>query len=215
MISAPSWGKNGWILLNLRDQNVYKIKENGDSLTQLTFSSSNFCPIWKYDGTEFCYRSNPTGRSYYYICDPNGNRIDTLSNSGIDNVWNHSRYSPSTGGGKLSLSEFEADSNLLLMDWPMEESMGYGGIFVDATTLVFAYKSGIYSIDIETKELKQLKESCNSNLYQGPAYSSLNRKLLWLKVVYELVTENDIHVKTVLTTMNADGSGEEEIEIVW
>jgi Tol biopolymer transport system component len=215
MSYAPSWGSNGWILLNLSDHNIYKIKDNGDSLTQLTFSSSNFRPIWKYDGTEFCYMSNPTGHANYYICDPLGNHLDTLSHSGIGFSWTHPRYSPSTAGGALLVSDLEADSMLKIMDWPIEESSGYGGIFVDSTTLVFSYKSGIYSIDIESKELKQLKESCNSILYQAPTYSPIDGKLLWLKLEFELVTENDIHLKPVLVTMNPDGSGEEEIEIVW
>lgn len=113
------------------------------------------------------------------------------------------------------LADLEADSMLRLMDWPNEEGFGYGGVFVDSTTLVFAYRSGIYSINIETKELKQLKESCNSIRYQRPTYASLNGKLLWLKVVSELVSENDIYVKPVLVAMNPDGSGEEEVEMVW
>ena len=45
------WSRKGWLIFTDLYSNVYKIKDNGDSLTQLTFTSSDFKPEWNYDGS--------------------------------------------------------------------------------------------------------------------------------------------------------------------
>jgi hypothetical protein len=37
-IFQPKWGKDGWILLNLSDNNIWKIKDNGDHSCPKRFS---------------------------------------------------------------------------------------------------------------------------------------------------------------------------------
>lgn len=46
----PAWAPNGdWLTFGYSTQ-IYKIKVNGDSLTQLTFEGRNFFPSWSPDG---------------------------------------------------------------------------------------------------------------------------------------------------------------------
>ena len=41
----------GWIVFNSNDNNIYKIKANGDSLKQLTFNNISNDPKWDYTNT--------------------------------------------------------------------------------------------------------------------------------------------------------------------
>lgn len=50
IISPPKWGKNGWILLSAG--NIYKIKDNGDSLEVI---ANGYSAEWNYDCTKFAY----------------------------------------------------------------------------------------------------------------------------------------------------------------
>lgn len=55
------WGSNGWIVFTNYDYQVYKIKDNGDSLTQLTFDSDfadHFAGKWNPSATMFWNKKN-------------------------------------------------------------------------------------------------------------------------------------------------------------
>jgi TolB protein len=57
-LSSSDYSQNGeWIAFDSRGQ-IYKIKFNGDSLTQLTFNGSNFFPSWSPDGKWIVFDSN-------------------------------------------------------------------------------------------------------------------------------------------------------------
>lgn len=47
---APSVNKRGWIVFSSIEQNLFKIKSNGDSLTQLSSNNVSHAPSWDYTG---------------------------------------------------------------------------------------------------------------------------------------------------------------------
>jgi hypothetical protein len=51
----PSVNKNGWILFSTLDNNIFKVKTNGDSLRQLTGGNNYFNPQWDFTGKKFYY----------------------------------------------------------------------------------------------------------------------------------------------------------------
>lgn len=67
---SPDWSPDGqWIVFSNSAQ-IYKIKFNQDSLTQLTSNGNNFFPAWSDDGEWIAYDSNfdsPNGSGFYYI----------------------------------------------------------------------------------------------------------------------------------------------------
>lgn len=79
--SGMDWGVNGWLLINRADNQVWKIKSDGDSLTQLTFSGINEDARWNADATRFvAWHAGEGGAEddYSAIYDGQGNVIEIL-----------------------------------------------------------------------------------------------------------------------------------------
>ncbi|HAD11295.1 MAG TPA: hypothetical protein DCF33_02535 [Saprospirales bacterium] len=73
------WSIKDWIIFTGRNQMLYKIKPNGDSLTQLTFTGSlNNEPIWSPNGDKFVWYHKVGSKSYTVVSNENGLNWDTL-----------------------------------------------------------------------------------------------------------------------------------------
>jgi TolB protein len=65
--SSPDWSADGRLLAFVAGGQIWSMKSNGDSLTQITSRGSNFFPAWSPDGksiassTNFCADSHPCG----------------------------------------------------------------------------------------------------------------------------------------------------------
>jgi hypothetical protein len=51
----PQVNSNGWVLFSSSDNDVFKVKVNGDSLTQMTNNKRSMDPHWDYSGRIFYY----------------------------------------------------------------------------------------------------------------------------------------------------------------
>src|ERR1700740_610146 len=73
----PDWSTKDWVVFNHADNQVWKIKSNGDSLTLLTTNmQGGFYAIWGSDVSKIAYNSSwPVST---LICNENGNVIDSL-----------------------------------------------------------------------------------------------------------------------------------------
>jgi len=72
------WSTEDWLIYTGRDHNVWKIKTNGDSLTQLTFTGDyNNYPEWSPSGEKFIYWDNSS--SFFRICNGDGVALDSIS----------------------------------------------------------------------------------------------------------------------------------------
>jgi hypothetical protein len=211
--SIPSWGRNHTILFGTLDGNIHQIHENGDSLLAITASGGNWNPVWNVDGSRFGYRNNSSGTNYTYIFDEKKSPIDTLTQSGLGLSWNHLQYSPGTAAAWLVLGDTKNDSLIILETSPGDGKAGGGAIFIDDKTLVYSYDAGIYAIDIETRRVKVLRESCSSVLYKFPDYSPELNKLVWLKFTLEPLSYSELFVKNEIVLMNVDGGNEEAVEL--
>jgi len=52
---VPSVNQRGWVIFGTSDNNVFKVKCNGDSLRQLTFNYITKDPKWDYTGLNYSY----------------------------------------------------------------------------------------------------------------------------------------------------------------
>jgi len=79
IISGKSdWSIKDWIIFTRSDLNIWKVKSNGDSLTQLTFDENiEKRPQWDGKGQRFLYLISS---GHLIISDENGLTLDTLHN---------------------------------------------------------------------------------------------------------------------------------------
>jgi len=73
--SSPSWSFDGhWVVFSMNSQ-IYKIKVNGDSVTQLTNEGRNYFPSFSPDGNWIAYDSNvdsPNGMNFIWKMNKDG-----------------------------------------------------------------------------------------------------------------------------------------------
>jgi len=87
-----SWGKQIW-----------KVKVNGDSLTQLTFSGENFYPRWSPDGRKIVFHVPLGDSAGIWIINSDGSNKHNIGQWG----WNYPDWSPD--GGHLIFVDWESN----------------------------------------------------------------------------------------------------------
>lgn len=77
--NSTRWSPNGdWIVFHTSAQ-IFKVKTNGDSLTQLTFSGRNFFPNWSPDGSKIVYhRTIPVDSQGIWVMSLDGSNCKYL-----------------------------------------------------------------------------------------------------------------------------------------
>lgn len=81
------WSAKGWMLFRGTDNQLYKIKDNGDSLTQITFSNSiTEGGIWSPDGTKIFYKSTD-GASKMKLISETGAELKEYDINMYDWIW--------------------------------------------------------------------------------------------------------------------------------
>lgn len=82
------WGANGWLAYTGTDQNIWKVKSNGDSLAQLTFIGDyNRFPKWNPNGERIAFQSEIMGATFFFISDEHGKLTDTLEELSYAGAW--------------------------------------------------------------------------------------------------------------------------------
>ncbi|MEZ4830326.1 MAG: hypothetical protein R3C61_29175 [Bacteroidia bacterium] len=85
--SGMDWGVNGWLLINRADNQVWKIKADGDSLTQLTFSGINEDARWNADATRFVAWRSDNSIYEVRIYDSNGYFLHLVETGFSNGAW--------------------------------------------------------------------------------------------------------------------------------
>jgi len=217
MSHPADWGSNGWILLNLMSnegENIYRIKDNGDSLSQLTFTRMNFNPLWSPSGGSFGYQYQPGG-AYPIIMDLSTNETDTVAGFFNGGCW----YAPNTLATLSSgvwLWQIGSEP-YKVCDYPTDlyDFAGPSGIAVlaDHTTAVWMHTGGLYRTDLSDGGTTQLCTTCNSRYFVGLDHSSQTNKLLTMRITRTPISEFNLRIETEIVLMNPDGSGQEILQL--
>ncbi len=227
-IRAPKWGRKGWILLNSNDAYIYKVKDNGDSLTQLPLIGLNYYPEWNYDGNKFLVEhrvANATGDTNFYstsVYDIAGTLIDSIPEILYrGGCWNNINslllLNLTPPSGKLSLFNVNSNSVETILDLG-NEIVGSNYWCPDGQSILYTDQCGIHTLNIITKEKKCLIHECSNNRRTISSISFISNKVLCLKSNQKYVGDSlgahPAYLKSnKIIIMNLDGSDEQEINI--
>ncbi|MCO5269636.1 MAG: hypothetical protein M9897_12160 [Brumimicrobium sp.] len=212
--SFPKWSKKDWIIFNLPDQNIYKVKSNGDSLTQLTYLNDLHSPEWNNDGTQFVAFS--ASNAWTYLFDESGNILDTLyfSHSQLGNYQNP-KYIIENTIHILSFFNMENKAIEYQLDYSsLSTSSVWGSVFwLDDETVIYSNENGLNQFNINTKVNKIIKKSCNARIYLSGNINQSKTKMIWERIDRKLINDCTIEFSNQIYIMNIDGTNEQKIEI--
>ncbi len=210
-LAIPKWSRKDWILFHQNDFNLYKIKSNGDSLTQLTFSENCQGAEWNKEGDKFIYQS--IGLNDFIICDEVGNPLDTIDGVSLYPSWQHDSLLANVSTGVI----FIQNPNSEELDFKIIHEVGTGGTtivhWLDSDNIIWASNDGIFKTNIITEETILLIESCDAKVYKYPTVSNISNKIVFQRTDKELI-ETEVN-KGIATSrifmMDFDGTNIEEI----
>lgn len=216
ILYSPEWGKTGWILLNMGwPANIYKIKANGDSLTQLTTDGQNFGGEWNYTGDTIVY--------YHSLNDTrimlsNGTYIQHLPNGGgyMENIssWRHPHYMATSAEGLYIYNPYNGIPIQLFSD--TTTGSYYRVSFVnDLDRIAWVWDTGVHTTRISTHETELIEGTCSSNCYRSVDCHPLNNRLLLSKSKFtpDSPVQHSLKVETSIVIMNLDGSGKQVVDL--
>lgn len=217
----PKWSRTGWIAFNKSDYNIYVMKDNGDSLIQLTnngsdlWSAANFYGEFNYNGDSLLYST-----SYYLITYDHVEQAVIVSDdfSTYDTIFNYI-LSPLTNWqkpgylldyGYVWIGNYNIASDSIFYIPAFDTITSPTGIFWLSDKINFIYYKGygIYQTNSINGKTSKLKEMCPYIFYLFPSYSETSGKVIACKVIKEWLGDNKVSVKSHIVLMNPDGSNE-------
>ena len=225
------WSTTGWLSATDVIQDIWKVKANGDSLTQLTFTHAYSTPQWSPDGLRLASAvSTAAGRSVA-ILDSGGTLLQrlVLPNAYAEPLaWSPDgtrlllslAQSPNPGPGAVPagfyLYHFATGQTTLLFNATTQQIQGAFSKGFDWTpdnrALIWASSIGLYRIDAQTGAGTLLRKNCESRTYAYPSVSADGRTILVERTSYEVRgTPRNLHIDVDIYAMDIDGSNERKL----
>ena len=217
------WGPTGWIALSMGSQ-IWKLKANGDSLTQLTFGTPHYQPQWSPDGQRLVCREPDSPGGPLIIIDKNGRKLTTLN--GFPTQYCES-WSPDgtrllvrygTFGQDYGLGVYDLATNRVDLVAPSNvpnSSLGdlNGAAWLpDSRNVIWASGTGIYATDTQTRQTQQLHTGCDTRIYLNPDVSADGRSILVRRVDQKSIDNGQgVYQESNLWLMDIDGGNERKL----
>lgn len=216
--SAPKWGSNNWIIFGA-DHNIFKIKADGSSYTQLTFTNNCYFPIWTNIGDEFLcqfnYDINNHTKTHAAIFSAEGTILDTIKkvfsagaslNSERTYVASEQLYS------NYALITVNVDNSIKkeLLETKAISSL----VWLDNQSFLWNEQNvGLKIMNVASKNVSFIKQTCYSKSYRHFDYHAVSDKILCSKITRTLQDDNHILFKERIVIMNTDGTSEQELDL--
>jgi hypothetical protein len=190
MVLSFDWGRNDWILLEIGDYNVWKMKSNGDSLTQLTSGIPYFHPKWNYDASKIMTYFYNSIENYTEVLNSSGVTIDTLEDYKIYEICRNGSWNNSNGivigtnmNGIRIIDPFQKS---VIKEKTFSENINEI-VWINSTTAIFNNAFGLYQYNFLSNTIKKLRCQCPKVMYQRLKPNSSGTKLLMSKMTYDQI----------------------------
>jgi Tol biopolymer transport system component len=204
---------------------LWKIKSNSDSLTQLTTSGNfNNNAIWNSEGTKLIYRKAGAGSapSLFLMIDETGGTIDTIPELRYISSWHWSSDDEIISCITANAMDevvlgFYNINNREFSEMPPLDVPQYGYImdtdWITEDISVWGTYQLIGTTDIITNESKEIAKGYQNRFYDNLAASPDGTSIVVEREDFFQIGDCDIETRRNLYIMNADGSNERKINI--
>lgn len=229
IVGQPKWGKNGWIVFSKLDLNVYIIKDNGDSIRQLTNYFENTYPTFIGNDKIFFAvgsETNPPGGGGNKIIDLIGNRLDSIkvkdlgATFGISDINSNltiaSWICAANGNCSIKQFDFMTKNYNSLYDFEFNGRNNIQGIYWHPNNediYYSTYREEVFKVNKNTKQVTKIKCGCDSRSHRYLSVSPDGSK-----IIVERVDATDYQNKSGSWTeegkiyiMDIDGSNERNV----
>ncbi len=208
------WSTTDWILFTRSsDHQIWKIRPNGDSLTQVTHGGQYFSPTCNLSGDKFiAYHGYYESSLPSEIWSLDGELIDSISWVHSNGSWKNEYY---YGGYNAK--------HVVAIDPYTDQKVSDYTLPIDKTIQSFAWLSnneamlstvdGIYIYNIYNHQVVSVRCSCSSKYYALGRSNFANTKLIFTKVTQRRVPGNIILYNNEVVTMDIDGTNEQLIHL--
>lgn len=218
---APQWSMNDWILFCQNDKNIYKIKSNGDSLTQLTNENCYHYPQWFFEENKFVAYNECLQKDVLFS--NNGTILDTLPKLiGTTTTFAKFPYLLGNGGISGGVLFYNFQTNTVIHQYDYSQSINssqflssaFGDVFwINYNEVIYSNINGLNRLSIPDLSNQNFKKSCNAKVYQWGDINSSKTKMIWSRSDYVQIDECTLKYKSRIFIMNVDGTNEQEIQL--
>lgn len=220
LVSLPEISSNGWLLLTLSDSQIWKVKTDGDSLTQLTYGGINANFTWSPNADSFIYSTTMlTGIYQTLIADKNGNTIHTFPEHLIVKkpTWS------ADGNFIAYVEENSMDISIVYTDsWKIENIIKTSGeydnneavldieIYPDSKYILWSTETELRKTDISTGHTEVLSSTCDSKSFSIFDISVDGSFIITRRVFYEMFGDNNVMLSSKFFLYDANGAIQNE-----
>lgn len=180
----PSINKKGWVVYSTIDNNIFKIKCNGDSLKQLTSSNNASDPHWDYSENNFYYFQAATGsyKAQIIKAEANGNGINSIpAEMPYMAVFKNSDklvYQKTNNNTVfLTIHDVLTSKETNLISGPFDPKSGklyFDNLCLDNTDehIYWSNSSGIFKCNISSLKVDTVFKNCDNVKYNSPVFQT-------------------------------------------
>lgn len=193
IIGQPKWNNKGWVLFSRNNLQIYLMKDNGDSLRQVTSFYENIYP--SFHGHNKIYFTvgivTSPGVSGNKLIDFFDNRLDSIKSSdiggtmGINEINNLEEIASwfCKNGGDCSFVHYKMEEKNIveIYNFKFTGRNNIEGIcwHPNNNDIYYStYREGLYVINKNTKERKKIRNGCDSRSYRFLSISPDGKKIL-------------------------------------
>lgn len=182
------WGATDWIVFtSFPDEQLWKMKSNGDSLQQLTDLPRRVTyPIWINEGLNILAITKLDGDPYTrrYLFSPEGEILDTINTifHPINNYWNGKIAATWSVNGERTIGYYDiTEDELYAAPGTILEHTPNGITWIDENNIAWMdHIIGLSRVNLQTGEVTLLKEICDNQEVDFVTSSPLTNGIIYM-----------------------------------